>query len=420
MTAEETHPTDAVKSVIAIKDKPQLLDTNDTAADKGYFRDGIFTKAVIFTFIAFALLIISWLWLTPTIVTPSTLTPAHSQGIAKSKTYLVSFENQQLKKTSLAELVSNQTLFDSPYSTWQQHSTNDNQLLVAIKLYSVQDKKALRFHIQGEKHGWHDYILAANEEQAISQLNSLLLLLLPSRYFSIASTHEALAKLTILISEQPAHELLNQQLIKQTFKLNDLDRATAIIKQQLAAQPTRLRQGLLNLLKTDITMKNKHWPTAKESISQALTIFKELQLPRLEARALIELSWIYFVDKEFRLGMQVLNQAAIKARESNEPLLEVNAHIIQSFLASKAGQNEMAHTQLDLAKEIIEMHQLSEEHQIAVLSTLGWIATSPIEALPHYQKCLTCHFLDSTSPIYMTHLSFYVIFILTIKTGSKR
>ena len=376
---KENNPqNNKIDSVLSIAEPLQKLGTD--AANS--------FKKVIFIIVIFGLLVISWLLLTPSIISPSTQLSTNAQPIVENKIYAVNFENQQLKKTPLAEQVSNQTLFDSPYSTWQRHSTNKKQLLVAIKLYPVQDKKVLRFHIQGAKHNWHDYIFAENEEQAKYQLNNLLLLLASSNYFTISSNHEVLAKLTLLISEQPAHELLSQQLIKQTFKLNDLDRATALIDLQLAEKTKLLRQGLLYLLKTNITMRNKQWSTAEQSISQALSIFQELKLPQLESRALIESSWIYMVDKRFRLSMQVLNQAASKARESREPLLEVNAHIIQSFIASKSGQTELAHTQLDLAKEIIELHQLSDEHQVPIQNNLGWITKNSLNGLQHYQNIL--------------------------------
>ena len=389
---DEESPTNEVKSAIAIKDKSPRLDLNNTvASDKDYLQRRVSPKKVTTSFIVFFLLIISWFWLSQTIA-PTTAAVTNHQSEAENKIYAITPENQQLKQTSLTGIVTNQTLFDSPNSTWQRHTTSENQLLVAIKLYSVQDKKALRFHIQGKNHGWHDYILAENKEQALNQLNSLLTLLSSSNYFSTFSNHQLLAKLTLLIREQPTHELLNQQLIKLTFKLNDLDRATALIDQQLSAQPSPLRQGLSNLLKTDITMRNKHWSVAKQSIEQALMIFRQLNMTQLESRALIESSWGYLTDNEFRLGMQSLNQAASKARESGEPLLEVNAHIIQSFIASKAGQVELAHTQLDLAKEIINLHQLSDEHQVPIQKNLAWITKSSLDALQHYQNILNMHF----------------------------
>jgi len=393
MVEDEKVQTHEVKSPISIDHKPSKLDLNNTSSQhKNYFKAGLLFKKVILSFIALGFIVITWLWLTPTIITSSIPINSNAQAIEKKIIYSVSFEGQQLRKTQLATSIFNQTLFDSPYSSWQQHITNKKHLLVATKLYSVKDKKALRFYIQGEKHGWHDYILAENEEQAISQFNSLLLLLASSNYFSISSDHEVLAKLTILMSEQPANDLLSQQLIKQTFKLNDLDRATALIDLQLVEKTTLLRQGLLYLLKTNITMRNKQWSTAEQSISQALSIFQELKLPQLESRSLIESSWIYMVDKRFRLSMQVLNQAASKARESKEPLLEVNAHIIQSFIASKVGQTELALTQLDLAKEIIDLHQLSDEHQVPVQNNLAWIAKPSLDGLQHYQNILNMPF----------------------------
>ena len=320
----------------------------------------------------------------------STPTFSNSNTIVNNRIFTVNIKNQQWVKRPLMALESNQNLFDSPYSTWKQHVTNENQLLIAIRLYPIADKQVLRFHIQGANSGWHDYIYAEDEKLAMKEFTLLLSELVLSDYFSIHSDYELLAKLTLLLNKQPQHELLNMQLIKQTYKLNDLDRATILINQQLATKPTILRQGLLNLIKTDITMKNRRWPESRKSAVQALKIFKRLELPQLESRALIKFSWMHLIDKKFRQGMQLLNQAASKARESKEPLLEVNAHIIQSFIASKAGQTELAHTQIDLAKEIIEFHQLSDEHQVLVQKNLAWITKSsaPIDSLEHYKNIL--------------------------------
>jgi DNA-binding winged helix-turn-helix (wHTH) protein len=390
---DEKSPNNEVESTIPIKGKPLQLELDKSiGSDKNHLQIRSWPKKVTTSFIVLFLLIISWLWLSQTTIAPTKTADTNHPSAIENEIYAITHEDQQLKQKSLTGMVSNQSLFDSPNSTWQRNTSSKNQLLVAIKFYSVQDKIALRFHIQGEKHGWYDYILAVNKEQALNELSNLLSLLVASNYFSTLSNNQLLAKLTLLISEHPTHELLNQQLIKLTFKSNDLDRATALIDQQLAAKPSLLRQGLSKLLKTDITMRNKHWSVAKQNIEQALTIFKQLNMTQLESRALIMSSWGYLADKEFRIGMQSLNQAASKARESGEPLLEVNAHIIQSFIASKAGQMELAHTQVDLAKEIINLHQLSDEHQALIENNLGWISASSLDALQHYQNILNMPF----------------------------
>ena len=393
---------------VVVEDNPQVQELANLRPNiKEHHRDGlvdnpekkrnslqkfVLTNKVFFPVIVVTLLLVNVLWFTKNTTAPVKPEQSSSQELTDNRIYSLNLEKQQLSFLPLAVTVANQTLFDSPFSTWQRHAIDKSQLLVATRLYSVQDKKALRFHIQGEKHGWHDYIFAENEQQATAQLRSLIVQLLSSNYFAISSNHQLLANLVLMINEQPTDELLNQQLIKLTFKSNDLDRATALINQQLAVKPSLLRQGLLELLKTDITMRNKHWPIAKNSAEQALTIFQELDLPQLEARALIESSWNYLFEKNFRLGMQVLNQAASKARESKEPLLEVNAHIIQSFMASKSEQLELAHTQLDLAKEITDFHQLSDEHQVPIQNNLAWISKSPDDALLHHQNILNMPF----------------------------
>jgi len=146
------------------------------------------------------------------------------------------------------------------------------------------------------------------------------------------------------------------------------------------------------LLKTQVTMWNRDFITAKQSIDNALSAFEQLELAQLESMALVEMSWVHLVNQEFRQGMQVLNQAASKARTSHEPLQEVTAHRIQSFMASKAGEVELSHTQLSLAKELIELHRLGDEHQVPILNNSAWIAESPDEKLRFSQQILDMPF----------------------------
>lgn len=379
------HKNDSAEAAIVTHLATLKTDDNNSAEfepDSTKFPLGVKTAAILV--IIFLLSILGWLGLNSNFISPAAETKFKNKE--KNGIYSAIFEHGNISKTQLDKPASSQTLFDSPFSAWQSYSTNKNELLVATKTYLADDKTVLRFHIQGEKRSWTDYIIANNEQQAKEDLDNLLSLINSSGNFFSASDHDALSMLTLLSRKQPTNALIDLKLIQITFKLNNLDRATALIDRQLDTSPPRLRQGLLYLLKTDITMRNKLWSEARSSIEKALVIFKVLDLPQLESEALIQSSWIYYVEQEFREGMQVLNQAASKARASGEPLLEVNAHIIQSFIASKAGQTELALTQLNLASELIRLHQLSNEHEIQVQYNAAKISKSSSEALKHYEN----------------------------------
>lgn len=285
-----------------------------------------------------------------------------------------------------------QTLFDSPFSVWQKNNTSETRWLVAIKHYFVNDKLAVRFHIQGAQRGWHDYMLANDENDAQNKLAQLLSLLASTRYFEVGSDHTALAELTVLIDKNPEHAQLHTQQIKLLFKLNELDKANALADRQLSSESNRFRTGLLHLLKAQINLWNKHNSAASDSADKAVTVFSELKHGVLEASALVELSWVHFANNELRQGMQLLNQAASKARSNNEPLLEVTARLNQSFMAAKAGEVELSYTQKSLAEELLRLHKLADEHQVRVLNTAVWMAKSVDEKTALSQHILNLPF----------------------------
>lgn len=306
--------------------------------------------------------------------------------------YAITVNNAQPSMEPPDTQFSGQKLFDSPFSSWQKYAVSTNQWLLATKSYQVDKAMVLRFQLQGEKRGWHGYIEAADEQLAHKNLQQFLQLLAQSNYFSSNSNHSALAELTILLSKQPENKLLIQQLIEENFKLDELDRATALINQQMKGEQSTLQLGLLNLLKTRINQWNRKWLVAEQSAEQALLLFEQLGITHLQSAAFVESAWVHLVNENFRTGMQALNQAASLARGSKEPLQEVNAHLIQSFMASKAGQTELMHNQLDLAQQLIALHHLGEEHMVPVYTNLGWMANSLIASLPHYQKILAMPF----------------------------
>jgi len=148
----------------------------------------------------------------------------------------------------------------------------------------------------------------------------------------------------------------------------------------------------LHLLKVDIAIKNSDWKKAKQAIGKAQVVFYDLKLENLESKTLIHASLIDFVNGDYRQSRQKLNTAANKARMAKEPLQEVMAHLTQSFFASKIKLTELMHSHFDLAKQLIELHQLNDEHQISVLSNLAWTTDSISERVVHNQKILSAPF----------------------------
>lgn len=307
----------------------------------------------------------------------------------------VADKNGQVKMMTprSAELkLSTQTLFDSPYATWQQHVANKEHWLVATRFYQVKDKVALRFLIQGSKRGWHDYVWADNKNSAMEKLNELIAIVTPTNYFNDALDYLALDALTELTSNYNENTLLHNQIIALHYKLDELDKAELLVDQQLDKENLNFRSGLLHLFKAQINLRNRNEMAAGESINTALAIFRELEVIHLEAKALLELSWFYLAKLNFRAGIQSLNQAAGKARMAKEPLLEVTAHLKQSFIASRAGHLELSHAQLGLAKELVKLHQLDNVHQVKVLNTARSMAGSAKEKLLYHQRILNMPF----------------------------
>lgn len=280
-------------------------------------------------------------------------------------------------------------LFDSPDVLWAKYTSDNSQLLIATTFYSIGRKVALRFHIQGAERGWQDYLLGNSRIEAMSKLEHLLTELSSSRYFQASKANRALAELMTINPDVPNYELVSTQRIKLLFQLSDFDKANTLIEQLLTENPSMLREGVLYLLKTQISSWNRKDDTAQESVTKALTIFKTLNLAQLEAQALIEQAWIHLAKQSFRQGIQVLNQAVSRARSTNEPLIEFKAHLNQAFMASKAGLTELAYAQVGLASELMKLHQLERVHQTQIDNTAAWMAQSTEDRLSHYENILS-------------------------------
>ena len=391
LSAQAALDNPATEADADTKDKmPGDFDPNESKKNKNKSQTSSFSKWALTGILAFVLLFSLGyrVWVDKA---GQELT-ANQDGLLEQNIYQVTFANNELGLLLSNTELAPQHLFDSPYSSWQQISKTETSRLLALKYYSSGEKVVLRFHLQGKYRGWQDYILADSKVQANNKLNDFLRLLGSSQYLSLESQRGATAELLVLINQVPEHFLFNHQLIKQYEIIKELDRSSALMEQMLATEQNKLEKGLLLLTKIELDMANQNWPLAKQSARDSAQIFEQLALPQLESLALTQSAWPFLVEEAFLAGMQVLNQAASKARVSNEPLQEVSAHLIQSFIASKSGHTELMHTQLGLARELITLHRLGQEHMVPVHYNLAWIGKSDNSSAQHFQSILDLPF----------------------------
>lgn len=366
--------------------KPQKgYSKSEHLADKQSFPNFFYSHSRIFVALFFVCVIcVALLWSLPINTTSNVNNVENKSTLVK----LFDAERQSYFKNVSQLPIKAQDVFDSPYLAWNTSIKNHKNWLVASKLYEIDQKVVLRFHIQGAKRGLQDYLIGNSRSDVQSQLEQLLITLSSTNYFSVPLENTARAELTILSNKLPNNDIVINQLIKTNYTLNEFDRATMLIDQQLLEAKSDLHVGLLHLLKAKITLWNRQEQIAGESLNKALIIFRSLGLLHLESEALLEQGWFYLATQQFRKGIQVLNQAASKARTAQEPLLEVKAHLNQAFMASKAGQIELSHAQIGLAKELITLHALDNIHQIQVLNNASWLATSEAEKLTYNKDIL--------------------------------
>jgi len=304
-------------------------------------------------------------------------------------------KNQQFNLQVTSKGITNQALFDSPFLTWKAETKTSDSLVLATRFYDVKNGCVLRFHIQGMYRGWQGYVFSATQHETIEQLTQLIELLADSEYFSVKSEHLALSKLNFLHNSVAENSLITFQLIKSNYELGYLDRATALADTLLESMPNRLNLGLLHLLKSKIILRNTNWKSAKSSITEALKAFNILNLPHLESLTRIDEAWYEVHNNNYPQIRKSLNFAISKARIAEEPLQEMLAHLIQSSLASKDNQPVLMRNELESARQLFEMHQLADEHQIPMLYTLAAAETAE-EKLSYYLTILERPF----SPLY--------------------
>ncbi len=299
----------------------------------------------------------------------------------------------------------NQSIFDSPFQTWQTVAGNNESLLFGYKFHLLNTRGSeilFRFYLQGEFRGWEGYIVAESPEALSQKFSKLLTPLISSGYFSLNSFNAALSQITLLHNANPEDPIIALQLIKMYTEIEELELAANLVTLQDKADLQPIYKGLLNLAKADIASKLGQWPQSGEAANEAMKIFKDLEQLNLESKALTQMAWSAFVAQDYRQSSEYLNTAANKARLAAEPLQEVKAHLTQSFMAAKINQKALEHSHLNLAQQLLELHQLNEEHQIGVLSNLAWSAKNKTEKLEYYLRILDVNYY----PLYKN--DFYV------------
>jgi DNA-binding winged helix-turn-helix (wHTH) protein len=365
--------------------------------------------------IAFLLLVsffLVMLWLNILDENKITNKPSNRYTVVSLLPVINSQLNEVTKKVSAILLNSNnislstqnqftgQQLFNSPFQTWIEINKSDQHLLLSFKLYPLSGEVtgdiALRFYLQGKHRGWQGYIVGKSEFSLAEQLTQIIASVQASAYFSLTSTNAALAQFTLLHNDFPNSPVFIQQLIQLHFELGNFDIAQALVERELKKPQHLLYLGLYHFLKTKIYDLDKDRLIIRTHVEHAIDIFAQINTPQLESRTLIPRAWLAYLDGDKNQSFEYLNASANRARIANEPLLEVEAHLTQSYMASKIGQIALMHSQMNFAKQLITLHNLGNEHQIPVLTNLAWSSKLSSDKAGYFQKVLDMPF----SPLY--------------------
>jgi len=293
----------------------------------------------------------------------------------------------------------NQTLFDSPYRTWQNIAQSDESLIFGGRLYLLNDLSLLRFQIQGKNRGWYGYLSGKNQIDVSNKLVSLLNKISVSGFLSSKSDNTALAKLILLQDQEPDNLTITKKLIQLQYKLRHYDVANALTDTLLNSSHNHIEMGLIHLLKAQISKRDDTKETTHKSLNMALDIFEQVSLTHLQAKTKLRLAWLLYFNDNYDDAVMQLNNAAQLARSANEPLLEVQAYLTQTALAAKTQRSNAMYIQSDLSKQLIKLHKLDATHQVPILSSLAATESQLIESIKHYNDILKFPY----SPRYSNH-----------------
>lgn len=289
-----------------------------------------------------------------------------------------------------------QPLFDSPFVTWESLAHSTNTLLVGTKEYVSSTGIILHFHIQGQARGWQGYIENSNNQENIIQLKELISLLNTTNYFTTKSDDTAFTQLNLLQSAYPDNQEIEYQVALLHFQLGYLDKASALIEARLNKNNSLLKQGLWQILKVKTAMRNVNWHEATQAIQLAIQNFEDDSISYFMSLAYIEAAWVTNYHQQYSESINYLNSAIRLARLSNEPYIEFKAHTILAFLASKRKEFELVAAQLNLAKQLMLLHNLDPVHEVAILDVKLWAASTEEAVLNNSKAIIDARF----SPIY--------------------
>jgi len=316
---------------------------------------------------------------------------------------LLSNSNINQLNTDKSNRLTSSTLFDSPFEIWEEYSQSEEQLLLSYKLYlsqgSAQDEMLMRFLIQGKNRGWQGYIIGRTVGDVTAQLTQLLETIQSTSYFSLDSEKAALAQLVLLQNVQSDNPIFTLQLVQQYFELEDFDNANALFDEAIMKPQHPLYLGLFHFIKTKISMRNSDWEKAQQYVDITIEKFSTLRVPQLKSKALIEAAWVSIAFAPHTESIEYLNLAAHKARVANEPIQELQAHVVQLYLAAKNNEPTLMYAQMDQAQQLISLHKLHREHEIAILyfmaSGVNYLTEKKdvsSQELFYYQKILASPF----------------------------
>ncbi|WP_100642928.1 transcriptional regulator [Alteromonas facilis] len=299
---------------------------------------------------------------------------------------------ESLQNTSAASV---QSLFDSPSSTFGALSP-EGHLLIAIKAYPFAEHAVLRFHVQGKRRHWSDYLIAETQDKAFETLQSVIQQLNKQNYFDHSNPNIALAALQLIDDSS----LLNREVIKLHFESADWHRASTLIDAYLSEPSSEFDYAMLLWMKSKALFENKQFADARVELDEAIKQLTPMNIPPLIAELQLELAWHHLVSSDFRAGIQSLNEAAGIARQANEPLLELNAHRIQAFIASKDSNLDMAYSQLDFAKQLITLNHMATVHWVPIWNTEAWIESDPTIRAGHLADILSMPYDPQYEPVF--------------------
>lgn len=335
--------------------------------------------------------------------------PTASIQLKQSQVYHL---NNETNTRKVIDGLSPQQVFDTGVTSWQLTKQTRSDLLIAIQFHSIENAVALQFVVQGQHRSWQDHIVADNPEQALNAFNTLINLISGSQYFSIASEHGALAELNVLSHQQTNNLLIQRKRLKTFTAIEQLSQANALLIDLESKSESTVEQALLLLAKNEVANKAKDWELAKQSVTQAITLFEQVGLSHLIAKAYMSASWGYMVDQSFREGMTILNTAVTHARKAEQPLLEFEATAMQAYFSGKAGEIELAYAQLDAAKQLISLHDLGEENQALIYYFAAWIEKETSKKVTAYESLLNTPFSTKyTSYFYSSAKSLRSIYL---------